>query len=298
MYRDCELALVRVDGPDATGFLGAQCTIDLPALASDRWRLGAMADHRGRVLVVFRAWHSGEGWRLAVPCGDQDWVCRHLARYRLRARVSFEPERDASLMGITGAAVESRLNVAGLPTPRTGAVAARGGLQVLALPHRRWLVAGSPRALDAVVAALGDAAESNRTAWRRRRLLAGEPALSAATRGSFLPQMLGLDDLGAVDFAKGCYPGQEVIARVHSRGRVKRRLALLRLRESPPPGGALELSGSRADVIAVAESAAGASLVQAVIPWPPPSELRPLIYRTRPLESKASSLPESGREDA
>lgn len=277
MYRDCELTLVHVRGPDATAFLGAQCTVDLSALPADRSRLAAIADHRGRVLLVFRAWRSEDGWRLAVPTGEGDWLCSHLARYRLRSRVSFDREHDAGLLGVTGSEAESALRRAGLPAGASGSVATRGDLQALALPHRRWLVVGGPEPLDDLVARLGDAAESDPAAWRRRRLLAREPELTTATRARFLPQALGLDALGAIDYGKGCYPGQEVITRVRMRGRIKRRLALLLLDQVPAPGERFEVAGQSLDLLDSAPRPQGGCLAQAVIEWPAAAELQGLI---------------------
>ncbi|MDZ7748958.1 MAG: hypothetical protein U5K43_09010 [Halofilum sp. (in: g-proteobacteria)] len=81
--------------------------------------------------------------------------------------------------------------------------------------------------------------------WRLLEIEAGIPRVYDATAGQFVAQMLNLDRLGAIDFHKGCYPGQEVIARTHYLGRIKRRMYVLRVDDAtpPPPGSAIHAGG-------------------------------------------------------
>lgn len=265
---DTGLAIVTLGGADATAFLEAQSMTALAHLEPGRVRLCAFADARGRVLVTAYAWRSAGGWRLAVPRAEAQWTRAHLLRSRFRARVELDVP-DLRLAGFLGTRAPAARGVC----PAPGRVQEDAGGEVVALDAARRLLVGTrPQAL----------AQADVETWKRARLYAGEPEVRAATRGAFLPQTLGLDALGALNLGKGCFPGQEIIARTEHLGRVKRRLALLRGEAAARPGETLVLHGVRVTVLDCARAPDAPVLVQAVAPVPLPAALAAVSVATAP----------------
>lgn len=215
---------IAVTGADAAEFLQAQISNDVLHLATDRGRLAAWCDAKGRVQAILWVLRRDHGYLLLLPSALVAPVLQGLRPFVLRARVEL---RDAGgELAVRGVFGES-----GEEPPAPGTVTHGGDRRYLALPglQARFLVIAppdeAPRAADA-------------TAWRRADILAGLPQVYPETQGRFVPQMLNLHWLGGIDFHKGCYPGQEVVARLQYRGRLTRRLfrGVLDAGETPKPG--------------------------------------------------------------
>ncbi|MGH8271313.1 MAG: YgfZ/GcvT domain-containing protein, partial [Gammaproteobacteria bacterium] len=175
---------------------------------------------------------------------------------------------------ISGRESAAALAAVGLPAPEPGHCMRAGPLEIVGLASDRWLAIGEETALaDAARALAPHTACGDATNWRQARLMAGEAEIHAQTRGRFLPQMIGLVELGAVSFRKGCYPGQEVIARAQNLGRVKRALTLLRLDAPLEAGDTRDLEGARIEALDSVALNEGDALVQAVAPSPLPAAL-------------------------
>ena len=208
------LGVLRARGPDALSFLQGQLSNDLTRLATDRSLLAGYHNPQGRVFALLRVLQLAPEDLLAVlPRELVPTVMSRLAKFILRAKVKLVDESQSwRITGLVahGAALPAALD----------AVADSAGtvVQVALQPARRLLLmpAASPPP-DAGAAAPPEI-------WRGAAIAAGEPQVYAATSEKFVAQMLNLDVLGAIAFDKGCYTGQEVIARAHYRGRVKRRL--------------------------------------------------------------------------
>jgi hypothetical protein len=220
-----EAGVIAVAGPGAEAFLQAQLSNDVEGLGTDDSRLATWCDAKGRVLAVLRVLRRDEDFLLILPRVLVSPVLQRLRRFVLRAHVEL---RDAGgELAIRGMFGEPE-PVHGLP-PNT--VARDGARQYLTLP--------GPQSRCLVIAPPNEAPEAaNATAWRRVEILAGLPQIYPETQGRFVPQMLNLHWLGGIDFHKGCYPGQEIVARLEYRGKLARRLfrGVLDAVETPPPG--------------------------------------------------------------
>jgi folate-binding protein YgfZ len=256
------LGALRASGRDVLAFLQGQLSNDLRALGTGRSLLAGYHNPQGRVLALLRLFEPAPGEVLAVlPRELVAQVASRLKTFILRSKVELADVSDAwRIEGLVGSGAPepppaAAPGVAPLAPPfaarlprAAGAVARLGDSFALNVGEQpaRWLVI-SPAAGPGGEPTLARCAHAPPELWRRLAIENGEPQVYAATSGEFVAQMLNLDVLGAIAFDKGCYTGQEVIARAHYRGRVKRRLQ--RFRSNGPlhlaPGDAGELADGR-----------------------------------------------------
>lgn len=236
--------LLAVEGDDAAAFLHGQLSTDVRAMRPGDATLTSYSDARGRVLAVPRLLATENGFVLGLPSDRVEPVRTLLAKYVLRAQVRLtDVSAEWTRFGIAGQSASVALAgaVGTLPQDVWRSVTTAAGARVLRLqgPRPRWLVHGPADAAASLWQALeGHVRTASATDWRLLEIEAGIPTVFDATAGRFVAQMLNLDLLGAVDFNKGCYPGQEVIARTHYLGRIKRRMYVLRIGAgaTPRPG--------------------------------------------------------------
>ncbi len=247
------LGVLRVRGPDALSFLQGQLSNDLTRLAADRSLLAGYHNPQGRVIALLRVLQLAPGDLLAVlPRELIAPAVARLSKFILRAKVKLADDsqgwRISGLLpgGSGEPAPGDRLPaalVAALPASvdATAHVAGTIAVRVAQEPARWLLLSPAPQVPFSATAAPPQM-------WQRLAIASGEPQVYAATSEEFVAQMLNLDCLGAIAFDKGCYTGQEVIARAHYRGRVKRRMQRFVTRAPHPmkPGDAGELADGRA----------------------------------------------------
>jgi len=260
----CELphlAAIAAGGAEVRAFLGAQLSCDLRRLDAAHSLPGAWCTPQGRVIATVRVLERDGTLFLILARDLLEPVLARLRRYVLRARVSLEPAAERlALLGAYSAA--AALAGAALPAA-SGAVGRAGDCAVIRMPGiaPRYLVAGPAPAVAALRARAARSGElSEPEPWRVLDIAAGVAWIGAATSEQFLPQALGLDTLGAVSFDKGCYPGQEVIARLRYRGGTQpRRLlhALAASGEPPASGTAVYAGGDTAGQVLAAARAPG-----------------------------------------
>ncbi|NNM00319.1 MAG: folate-binding protein YgfZ [Gammaproteobacteria bacterium] len=223
-FSGCKTALpgygvISVTGGDATDFLSGQFTLALDGDGAPRGALTAWCSPKGRVIATFYLVPDDDGFLLLVPHGQRDAFARRLTMFVLRADVAVGiADEDWCLFGIDDpAATGERGQWRELP----------GGWALNVDGGRRWLAGVAPaRAMDWWNGQAQTPVSSS--AWYCADIRDGLPGDVSACSEQFLPQELNLNELGGLSFRKGCYPGQEVIARMHFRGQLKQRLALLR----------------------------------------------------------------------
>lgn len=248
---------MRVEGPDARAFLHAQLTVDVDQLPPDRARHAGWCSAKGRLLATFLLIPEDGGFLLRVSRDLVAPVAKRLSMFVLRAKVKVS---DVSAVlpqhGVWGAGAGAQLATLGVPVPAEDLVVTRGnGCIAVRLGPERFLLMG---AADAKV----DADERD---WVLEDIRSGTPTVTLATQDQLVPQMANFELIGGVDFRKGCYPGQEVVARAQYRGAVKRRLYRLRSTAPLVPGQDLfadDLPGQASGT--VVNAAAGEAL--AVLP--------------------------------
>lgn len=236
-----DLGVLRARGADAASFLQGQLSADLRLLTPEHSLLSGYHNPQGRVIALPRLLRLAEDDLLCVlPLELLPTVIARLAKYVLRAKVKLADESQSwRISGLLGARAAA---AAGLPAATDTVMPLEGGLAVRVTgATARWLwVRGSQGS-----AALSGWAPGPHELWRRAAIAAGEPQVYVATSEQFVAQMLNLDALGALSFDKGCYTGQEVIARAHYRGRVKRRLQRFAATTALVPGAGGTLGDGR-----------------------------------------------------
>ncbi len=209
--------LLSVTGDDARDFLHAQLTNDIAGLAADRAALAGWCSPKGRLLASFLVIPTADGFLLQLARDLAPAVAKRLSMFVLRSKLRIADASDTwKQFGLWG---ESPL-----PAPAAAFGVGRGdGLLVVRLGESRFLALATDPAFPA-----GVQAQAPESRWTLEEIRAGRPLITGATQDLFVPQMVNYDVLGAVNFQKGCYPGQEIVARAQYRGQVKRRMKQLR----------------------------------------------------------------------
>ncbi|MBY4708921.1 CAF17-like 4Fe-4S cluster assembly/insertion protein YgfZ [Burkholderia cepacia] len=227
-----QFGVIDVAGDDAATFLHSQLTNDIEHLDAASARLSGYCSPKGRLLGSFLAWRAGHGVRLLVSKDVQPAVQKRLSMFVLRAKAKLTDASDT--LAVVGFAGDVRDALSGIfdALPDGVHVKVDGPAGTLirvpdAAGRKRYLWIGPRAEVDARVAALGGTLPVVSPAvWDWLDIRAGEPRITQPAVEQFVPQMVNFDVIGAVNFRKGCYPGQEIVARSQYRGTIKRRTAL------------------------------------------------------------------------
>jgi folate-binding protein YgfZ len=222
----CRLAdrgVIRASGVDAAAFLQGQLTNDVASLAADSACLAGFCSAKGRLQASFIVWRpAADEFLLSCPTGVLAATLKRLSMFVLRAKCRLsDASEEIAPFGVAGPAAAAMLGEAAVwqCTPHGAGSAIR--LADAAGLRRALLVAPVAAEID-VAAAPAMTLET----WRWLEVESGVVTVEAATVDRFVPQMVNFELVGGVDFQKGCYPGQEVVARSQYRGTTKRRTFL------------------------------------------------------------------------
>lgn len=230
-------SVLRAAGADAESFLQGQLTNDVAALAPGGSQYAAYCSPKGRMLatlVVRRV--DATVFELFLPGAVADDIRKRLSRFVLRAKVTIEDVSAESIrIGIGGPKAAAAID---LPPSVHRSTAITGGV-VLALPGSRFVAFVAPAQAAAAWTALATRARpAGFPVWQWLTIRAGVPVITAATQDQFVPQMANLDAIGGINFQKGCYTGQEIVARMQYLGRLKERMVLAHVRATAVSPGA------------------------------------------------------------
>ncbi|XBS69071.1 tRNA-modifying protein YgfZ [Acerihabitans sp. KWT182] len=240
-------ALVQLTGPDTEKYLQGQVTTDIAHLAAHRHVLGAHCDAKGKMWSDLRIFHRNEGMAYIERRSVRDLQLAELKKYAVFSKVAIAADDDVILVGVAG--FQARAALSGLfdtlPDPLHEVV--RDGETTLlhfSLPAERFLLATSEAVLRRLLDKLqGQAQLTDSRQWLALNIEAGLAVIDGANGNQFIPQAVNLQALGGVSFDKGCYAGQEMVARAKYRGANKRALYWLagKAGHVPAAGDDLEL---------------------------------------------------------
>jgi folate-binding protein YgfZ len=217
-----ELGVIAASGPDAAAFLHAQLTNDVAHLDATTVQLNGYCTAKGRLLAVFDNWRDAEAIYLQLPHELLPQTLKRLSLFVLRAKAKLQ---DASArwccIGLAGPGAAAL--IAAAPAASQARVAP---LRAAPRVPERFLILTPRDELAAWQQKLAPARRVEAAVWWWTQIDAGVPNVFAATVEKFVPQMINLEVLGGVNFKKGCYPGQEVVARSQYLGKLRRRMSI------------------------------------------------------------------------
>lgn len=224
--------LIAVSGEEAASFLHKQLTNDVEHLAVNEARLAGYCTPKGRLQATFLMWRNAESIFLQLPRELQPALQKRLSMFVMRAKAKLTDASSEALLGFGGnkaTAVLEQLFGSVPATPYSKIDHALGTLirvgDAFGQPRYQWLAsnADAQAAWPTLAATLSVAGDDG---WALSAIHAGVPDITLKTQEQFVPQMVNFELLGGVNFKKGCYPGQEIVARSQYLGKLKRRTAL------------------------------------------------------------------------
>lgn len=236
-----QFGVIEATGDDAASFLHGQLTNDVQHLDAASARLAGYCSPKGRLIASMLTWRAGQSIRLLVARTVCANVQKRLSMFVLRAKAKLVDITDAvAVIGFAGDVREALSSVfEALPDGVNVQVAGPLGSLVRvpdANGRARYLWIGPKAEVEACLPGLeARLARVSSAVWDWLDIRAGEPRITADVVEQFVPQMVNFDALGAVNFRKGCYPGQEVVARSQYRGTIKRRVALAHIATDSDP---------------------------------------------------------------
>jgi len=245
--------LICVHGDDSETFLQGQFTNDVKLVNPEQSQLTAYCSPKGRMLASMRLFQRDNSYYLELPRSVLEPTLKRLRMFVLRSQVTLEDASDElARFGIAGPEAETLLYV-DLPTlpDEVDQVVQHEALSVIRIPgpQPRFEIHGEAGKLGEIWEALQQhATPVGYPAWNWLDTVAGVPSVVAETVDAFVPQMANLHSLGGISFKKGCYTGQEVVARMHYLGKLKRRMyrAHVDIEDVPAAGDLLFAAGEEA----------------------------------------------------
>jgi tRNA-modifying protein YgfZ len=225
-YSDlAEVGLIQINGKDTKQFLQGQLTCNLEEINAEQSRLGAHCDVKGRIIASFRLFFYQNDYYFLLPRSTLPLLLASLQKYAIFSKVTLsEVSKDWQKIGLYGPSIKDLLNEQKLYLAKENGVVEFGHKLSLSIPGP------VPRAI--LLAPISDSItfidtkfeQQSANHWHLLDIMAGIPAIYAETSGQFTPHQLNFPEIGGVSFNKGCYIGQEIIARTHYLGKSKSRL--------------------------------------------------------------------------
>jgi len=235
---------LRVSGEDAQSFLQNLLSNDIRNVDATHAQISSFNTAKGRMLAVFLIWREGEDYLLQLPATILETMRKKLSMYVLRAKVRIvDASNERITLGISGdQATEILRNVSDYLPIENFTCLATEQWQILKINDTRYQLITTPQHAGKLWAAISkDAQAVGSVCWDWLNIRSGIPIVVPKTQEEFVPQMANLDVLGGINFKKGCYPGQEIVARMHYLGKLKRRMYLSHLAGSDAPQAGDEL---------------------------------------------------------
>ena len=257
-----QLGVIAVRGEDAAAFLQGQLTNDVYALSADAAQWSGYCSPKGRLLGNFLLWRQEDDYCLQLSRDILPSVLKRLTMFIMRAKVQARDASDEAVrLVVAGEQAPAAVDVALGCLPDTPMRSVTGeAAQVIRISDDKFVLSIHPTRAAAVWQRLvrGSATPVGAPVWDWLRLNAGIPMIVGPTQELFVPQMVNLEAIGGVSFQKGCYPGQEIVARSQYLGKLKRRMFLAHVDAEAMPGDSLysaDLEGQITGTIVNAASA-------------------------------------------
>lgn len=224
-----QFTLIKVSGDDATDFLQGQLTHDIKLVTNTLSQLSAYCNPKGRILANFRIFKRDEDYFLFLHSSIAEATLKRLRMFVMRSKVVLEDYSNELLgIGVAGHNASSKLSTIFKNLPKMAdETSSEDDLTIIKLPGLlpRYEMHGPFEKIKSLWETLQtESALIGENSWNLLTIRAGIPEIVAETVEAFVPQMVNLQAINSLSFTKGCYPGQEVVARMHYLGKLKRRL--------------------------------------------------------------------------
>lgn len=230
------LGLIEVQGEDKLTFLQGQLTNDIQQINPQTSQLNSYCNPKGRMLTSFRIFQRDDSLMLLLPLARLQATLKRLRMFVLRSKVTLEDvSQQYAVIEIAGECAATLLD--DMPTA-DNSVSQRDSLSIIRIPGDRLrlqMIGDTESILAAWQQAAEHATPTNQNAWHLLDIRAGLPTVYAATSEAFVPQMANMQLVNGVNFSKGCYTGQEVVARMQYLGKLKRRMYRMHIAAAQMP---------------------------------------------------------------
>lgn len=237
-------ALIRVSGSEALNFLQAQLTSDVNTVNDNQAQFSAYCDPQGQVLANFLVFKYQGDYYLNFDGSLKESILKRLTMFVLRSDVKLtDVSNDLIQVGFAGEFadldIQRRLSTKVKEVFESGMIELDEMQDVLVIkvpgPYHKYALFGPAEQMTLAWKKIRDNADvTNNYDWNLLNIAAGVPEVTSATSAQFIAQFFNLDKFNAINFKKGCFPGQEIIARVHYRGKVTKRMLRIHLNEVLP----------------------------------------------------------------
>ena len=248
------LATLSLSGDDALTFLQGQVTNDVNLLGTDKAHYSGYCSPKGRLLALFLAYRQAEAIHLQFNGELAEAIAKRLKMFIMRSKVTLNNVSDDTVkLGISGANAEQALSAFFSAIPAQALALSHneyGTLIRLSGPLPRFEIVCNTDTAKRIWSELKKTCQPvGKAAWEWLEIQAGIPDIALSTQEEFVPQMVNLDCLNGINFKKGCYTGQEIVARTHYLGKVKRRTHLLHLATPEPAQAGMDLVTDKQEVV-------------------------------------------------
>lgn len=255
------LGLIAFNGEDTTTYLQGQLTNDVRKLATGAAQYSGFCSPKGRLLASFLLWNQDDATYMQLAGDLQETIQKRLSMFILRSKVKARDARpEVVRIGMAGkrAAQLIEATLGALPTADMGVTHTPAG-NIIRLAAERYQIITSPESAAILNTAFSrEASQIDYPVWQWLEIRAGIPTILPATQEQFVPQMVNFDLTNSVNFQKGCYTGQEIVARTQYLGKLKRRMYLVHSDSHATPGDELysaDMEGQASGMIVNAQPA-------------------------------------------
>ena len=240
------LGILRCSGEDASVFLHNLLSNNVEKLPTERAQWTSLNTPKGRMLSNFLLWSEQNDYLLVLPQDLCATTLKKLSMYVLRSKVRLtDAGNDLALIGVAGPKAAAYLQTAGMTLPAPGALSAISGdtTQIIRIDDDAFIIVTQSGMAAATYRRLPAAGctQAGTNAWRLAMIRRGLPLLSVPTQEAFVAQMLNFEVIGGIRTGKGCYPGQEIITRIRSQGKIKQRMYRVAFTSKERPEAGTEL---------------------------------------------------------
>ncbi|MGR5164602.1 tRNA-modifying protein YgfZ [Vibrio owensii] len=217
------LGMITMIGDDKKSYLHGQVTCDVVSLEKDQSMLGAHCDAKGKVWSVFRLFHHNDGYAMVQPKSAIEVELNEIKKYAVFSKVTIEESSDV-VLGVAGENADAFISTLNADS---GDVRTVEGGTAVKVASNRWLLALTAEAAQSLVED-SQATLTTHELWSRFDIEAALPYVAADAQNEHIPQALNVQALGGISFTKGCYTGQETVARAKYRGTNKRAMYIVK----------------------------------------------------------------------